>query len=349
MLSRFRPDNFILALVATVVVATFAPAQGWFAELFRVATTLAIGLLFFLHGARISRRMALEGLGHWRLHAVVFASTFIVFPLLGLTAQLLVPWLLTPALYAGLLFLCVLPSTVQSSIAFTSIAGGNVPAAICSASASNIIGMFLTPALVALFFSASGNGFSMSALEGILAQLLLPFMLGQILQPWIGSWLGRHRSLTGLVDRGSVLMVVYLAFGEAVLGGLWHHLSPAALLAMAGVDMVLLAAVLCITTYASRLLGFSRRDEITIVFCGSKKSLASGVPMANVIFSGQDIGSIVLPLMLFHQIQLMACAALARRYAQSAARATPLAPPPATPPDVQPLRTPASHRELVHH
>ncbi|SED54132.1 solute carrier family 10 (sodium/bile acid cotransporter), member 7 [Rhizobiales bacterium GAS188] len=347
MFSRFRPDNFIIALVATVVVATLAPAQGWFAEICRLATTLAIGLLFFLHGARISRRMALEGLGHWRLHAVVFASTFILFPLLGLAAHLLVPSLLTPALYAGVLFLCLLPSTVQSSIAFTSIAGGNVPAAICSASASNIIGMFLTPALVALFFSANGNGFSMRALEGILAQLLLPFILGQLLQPWLGAWLGRHRNLTGLVDRGSVLMVVYLAFGEAVIGGLWHTLSPASLLLLAGVDIVLLAAVLCITTYASRYLGFSRRDEITIVFCGSKKSLASGVPMANVIFAGQDVGSIVLPLMLFHQIQLMACAALARRYAQRAPHQTQ----PPTPGNIaQRLETKAApRREAVHH
>jgi sodium/bile acid cotransporter 7 len=241
----------------------------------------------------------------------------VLFPLLGFSARILVPSLLTPALYAGVLFLCLLPSTVQSSIAFTSIAGGNVPAAICSASASNIIGMFLTPALVALFFSANGNGFSLSALEGILAQLLLPFILGQLLQPWLGGWLGRHRNLTGLVDRGSVLMVVYLAFGEAVIGGLWHTLSPASLLLMAGVDVVLLAAVLVITTTASRLLGFSRRDEITIVFCGSKKSLASGLPMATLLLAGQSVGLIVLPLMLFHQIQLMVCATLAKRYANT--------------------------------
>jgi sodium/bile acid cotransporter 7 len=319
MLARLRPDNFTLALLGTVVLASVLPARGDFADWFGVATDIAIGLLFFLHGARLSRATVVAGLGHWRLHLVVFASTFVLFPLLGLAAKLLVPDLLTPAFYAGILFLCVLPSTVQSSIAFTSIAGGNIAAAVCSASASNIIGMFLTPLLVGLLFHVqggdAGGGFSLEGLESIMLQLLAPFIAGQILQPWIGRWVEKHRKMLSVVDRGSILMVVYLAFGEAVVSGLWHRLSPESFAVMVIVDMVLLAIVMVITTYGSRWMGFNKADEITIVFCGSKKSLASGVPMANVIFAGQDVGGIVLPLMLFHQIQLMVCAYVARRYA----------------------------------
>jgi len=303
------------------------PIQGEAAHIFGIATNLAIALLFFLHGARLSRETVIAGATHWRLHLTILAATFVLFPLLGLLVSLTLPALLTPALAAGVLFLSVLPSTVQSSIAFTSMAGGNIPAAVCAASASNIFGIFLTPLLVGLLFGVHGNGISGSAVWTIVLQLLLPFMLGQIIQPFVGDFIRRHRKALSLVDRGSILMVVYLAFSEAVATGLWHQFSAAALVTMVVVDIVLLALVLTITTWTSRRLGFSREDEIALVFCGSKKSLASGVPMANVIFAGQNIGAIVLPLMLFHQIQLMACAVLARRYATHKAEALPASAP----------------------
>lgn len=313
---RFLPDTFTILLVLTVVLASLLPISGEPAEWFGLATKIAIGLLFFLHGARLSRDVVLAGLLHWRLHIVILASTFVLFPLLGLAVGFLPQSLLPPALYTGILFLCVLPSTVQSSIAFTSMAGGNVPAAICAASASNIFGMFLTPFLVGLLFAAGGHGgFSFDALEQILLQLLAPFILGQILQPWIGNFIRARKKLLMPVDRGSILMVVYLAFSEAVAEGIWRTFSARDIAVVIALDMLLLAVVLIITMVGSRLLGFSKEDEIAITFCGSKKSLASGVPMANVIFAGQSIGSIVLPLMLFHQIQLMACAVIAQKYA----------------------------------
>jgi solute carrier family 10 (sodium/bile acid cotransporter), member 7 len=134
-------------------------------------------------------------------------------------------------------------------------------------------------------------------------------------RPWIGIWAARHRQLLGLVDRGSVLLVVYVAFSAGVTRGIWHQLDAASLGTLLLVDAAFLGAVISVTTLASRLLRFSRGDEIAAVFCGSKKSLASGLPMATMLFAGQSSGLIVLPLMLFHQIQLMACAAMARRYA----------------------------------
>jgi len=313
---RFLPDKFTSMLIVTILLASVLPVHGDFADWFALATKFAVGLLFFLHGARLSREAVVAGITHWRLHLAVLSSTFILFPILGLAAGWTIPGLSQSAFYTGILFLCVLPSTVQSSIAFTSIAGGNVSAAIVSASASNIFGMFLTPLLVGLLFAVKGGGgISVDALESILLQLLAPFVLGQILQPWIGSFMRRHSKALGFVDRGSILMVVYLAFSEAVVEGLWRTVSWHDLGMMVGVNIVLLVVVLLATWYGSKLLGFNRPDRITIMFCGSKKSLASGAPMASAIFAGANVGSIVLPLMLFHQIQLMACAVIARKLA----------------------------------
>lgn len=313
---RFLPDKFTCMLIATILLASVLPVQGDFAVWFAVATKIAVGLLFFLHGARLSREAVIAGVTHWRLHLVVASATFVLFPILGLVAGWTIPGLAQSPFYLGILYLCVLPSTVQSSIAFTSMAGGNVSAAIVSASASNILGMFLTPLLVGLLFAVKGSGgISIDALQSILLQLLAPFVLGQILQPWIGHFMRRHSKALGFVDRGSILMVVYLAFSEAIVEGLWRTVSWNDLGVMFGVNIMLLVIVMLATWYGSKWMGFNHADRITIMFCGSKKSLASGAPMASAIFAGTNVGSIVLPLMLFHQIQLMACAVIARRLA----------------------------------
>lgn len=309
-------DGFVLALIGTVGLASVVPAHGQGAVAAGWAANIAIAFLFFLYGLRLAPRAALEGLTQWRLHLAVMAATFVIFPLLGLALGLLPDSVLPPSLYAGLLFLCVLPSTVQSSIAFTSIAGGNVAAAVCAASASNLLGIVLTPALVALLMHGAGAGISLGVLGDIATQLFLPFALGQLLRPKLGTWAQRHRWLLGRMDRGSILMVVYVAFSAGVTSGIWHRLDTAQLAVLLVICAALLAAVLGVTVLMARLLGFNRADEIVLVFCGSKKSLASGLPMASVIFAGSQVGLIVLPLMLFHQIQLMVCAWLARRYAE---------------------------------
>jgi solute carrier family 10 (sodium/bile acid cotransporter), member 7 len=316
LLSRLPIDPYIAAIVGMVCLASVLPVHDTGAVTAGHLTTAAIALLFFLHGARLAPRAALAGARHWRLHAVVLGSTFLLFPALVLGARALAPHLLTPPLWTGLILLSVLPSTVQSSIAFTSIARGNVPAALCAATASNLLGMLLTPLLAGLLLSAQG-GFSIRGVGDILVQLLLPFAAGQLSRPLIGEWAQRNRTLLGLVDRGSILLVVYTAFSEGVTQGIWHQLGLGDLGRLLTIDAALLAAVLAITTYGSRLMGFSRADEVTIVFCGSKKSLASGLPMATVLLAGQSVGLIVLPLMLFHQIQLMTCAWLAKRYANA--------------------------------
>jgi solute carrier family 10 (sodium/bile acid cotransporter), member 7 len=316
LLSRLPIDPYIAAIVGMVCLASLLPVHDTGAVIAGHLTTAAIALLFFLHGARLAPQAALAGARHWRLHGVVLASTFLLFPALVLITRAVVPQLLTAPLWTGLILLSVLPSTVQSSIAFTSIGRGNVSAALCAATMSNLLGMLLTPLLAGLLLSSQG-GFSIRGVGDILVQLLLPFAAGQLSRPLIGEWALRNKKLLGLVDRGSILLVVYTAFSEGVTQGIWHQLGLADLGRLLAIDAALLAAVLAITTYGSRWLGFSRADEVTIVFCGSKKSLASGLPMATVLLAGQSVGLIVLPLMLFHQIQLMACAWLAKRYANA--------------------------------
>ncbi|QBE65016.1 bile acid:sodium symporter family protein [Pseudoduganella lutea] len=316
-LSRFKPDNFTLVLLATVGVATLLPCTGQVAVVLGDFTTFIIGLLFFLHGAKLSRQAVIAGITHWRLHLLVLCSTFVLFPILGLAFKPLALQLLTPDLYVGLLFLCMLPSTVQSSIALTAMGRGNVPAAVCSASASNFLGIFITPLLVSAFVVQGHVERSTGdAVLAIVLQLLVPFLAGQLLRPVIGTWIDRHKPALKYVDQGSILLVIYTAFSAAVVEGLWHKLSPTVLVTLGVICCVLLAVVLAVTMYASRKLGFSREDEVTIVFCGSKKSLASGVPMAKVLFATSSLGMVILPIMLFHQIQLMVCSVMAQRFAQ---------------------------------
>ncbi|MDH6149294.1 MULTISPECIES: bile acid:sodium symporter family protein [Paraburkholderia] len=315
--AKFLPDNFTLCLVGTVILASFLPVHGQAAVGFDWVTNIAVGLLFFLHGAKLSREAIIAGATHWRLHVVVLLSTFALFPLLGLALKPVLSPLVTPSLYAGVLFLCTLPSTVQSSIAFTSIAKGNVPAAVCSASASSLLGIFVTPALVSVIVTnqaASGGASPWHTMGNIVLQLLVPFVAGQLLRPLIGKWIEKNRGVLKFVDQGSILLVVYGAFSEAVTEGLWHTIPLSALGGLVVVNAVLLALALAVTIFASKRLGFNRADQITIIFCGSKKSLAAGVPMAKVIFASHAVGAVVLPLMLFHQIQLMVCAALAQRW-----------------------------------
>lgn len=312
---KLIPDGFILALLATIAAATLFPATGIGADIADSSATVAVILLFFLHGARLARELVIAGLVHWRLHIAIFISTFVMFPAVGLGLSLAAPALLAPTLWVGVLFLASLPSTVQSSIAFTSIARGNVPAAIASASASQIVGVFLTPVLLALLVGATGYDMSLSAIMRILAMVLLPFMIGHLLRPWIGAWAERNRKLLSFTDRGTIILAVYSSFSESVVEGVWSRLPLQELLLLTVVMGLLLAIALLFTWMLGRVLGFQTADRIVVLFCGTKKSLVQGVPMGRILFPGPDLGLILLPILLFHQMQLMVCAAIARRLA----------------------------------
>lgn len=312
-----RPDNFTLALLATIALASLLPARGGAAVALDRVSDIAIALLFFLHGARLPRQAIVAGLLHWRLHLVILACTFVLYPLLGLLAQPLAKALLTPELALGMLFLCALPSTVQSSIAFTSMAGGNVAAAVCSASLSSLLGVFLTPWLMTLLAGSSGAMANpLQAVGKIMLLLLAPFVLGHLLRPLIGTTVERARPLLRWTDQGTILLVVYAAFGAAVVEGLWRQTPLPALAATAALCAVLLGVAMPLVALVARRAGFSRGDRIAVLFCGTKKSLATGVPIAKVLFAGGPLGAIVLPIMIYHQLQLIVCAMVAQRYAR---------------------------------
>ncbi|MDX3899740.1 MAG: bile acid:sodium symporter family protein [Sphingobium sp.] len=309
-------DPFLLFLMATVAVASLLPVHGAAAIWFSVIADLAIALLFFLHGAKLSRDAIIQGIGNWRLHLLVFGSTYLLFPTIGLASVELAGGWIDPLLLSGLLYLTLLPSTVQSSIAFTAIAGGNVAAAVCSASLSNLIGIILTPLLVSQMMRVDGSGAQMSwhSIESIVLQLLLPFLAGHLLRPLIGGLVARNKSILQVVDRGSILLVVYSAFSAAVVNGIWNILGWRDMLALGALSVAILAMVMGVNVLAATLLRLPREDAIVLLFCGSKKSLVSGVPMAGALFAPASVGMIVLPLMIFHQLQLFVCAALAARF-----------------------------------
>ena len=318
----FLPDPFLLCLIATVAGASFAPVRGAAIPWVEAATDFAIALLFFLHGAKLSRAAVLAGAGNWRLHLYVLTSTYILFPAIGLSLFALLRGYGDGLLLTGLLYLSLLPSTVQSSIAFTAIAGGNVAAAVCSASLSNIVGIILTPLLVGLFMAVDGggNGFSWHSVQAIALQLLVPFLAGHLLRPWIAAFIDRHKKLLMPVDRGSILLVVYTAFSAAVVDGIWSQVGIADLSLLLLLSLLMLIIVMGANLGLARLVGLPRADMIVLLFCGSKKSLVSGVPMAGALFPAAQVGVIILPLMIFHQIQLFLCAALAGRFARGGAR-----------------------------
>lgn len=320
MLDRLkRLDPLIVLIVLAVIVAIILPARGTFAEWFQIATNIAIALLFFLYGARLSTREALNGLTHWKLHLTILVFTFVVYPIIGLVLKPALTPFISDDLYRGILFLMLVPSTVQSSVAFTSIAKGNVAGSIVAASASSLVGVVATPLLVMLLLTSgsdSGSGITIdtSVFVNIAVLLLLPFILGQVTRKWTKKLAAS--SATKVVDRGSITMVVYSAFSSGMVSGVWGEVSVWEIIFLVVFSIVFVIFMLWLTRFVSSKLGFSRKDVIAIEFCGSKKSLATGLPMATIMFGGASLGLLILPLMIYHQVQLMICAWLAARYGQ---------------------------------
>lgn len=316
MTSRLKKiDPLILLIISAVVVAIIFPARGQFAEVFDSLTNVVIALLFYLYGARLSTQEALNGLKNWRLHLTILAFTFVLYPILGLALRPLTLFI-SHDMYLGILYLTLVPSTVQSSVAFTSVAKGNIAGAIVSASASNLVGVIMTPLLVMALMGA-GNGISIdsSVFVEISLLLLAPFILGQLTRKWVKDFAASKG--TKIVDRGSITMVVYAAFSKGVVDGIWGSISIWEIVFLVVLSILMVAFMLWLTRILGSKLGFPRADVIAIEFCGSKKSLATGLPMASVIFASgsTSLGLLILPLMIYHQVQLMICSWLAARYA----------------------------------
>lgn len=312
-------DPFLLSLIGAVVLASFFPCSiTWRPWLSRI-TYLLIGAIFFLQGVKLKRTSLIESIRNWKLQGGTLLISFVVFPCTGFVLYKLFH-LVSPSgflgesLWKGILFLCCLPSTIQSSIALTSIAKGNVSASICAATLSNILGIFITPLVVSLCIHHSEHGdFNPGTIVNIVIELLVPFIAGQVAQPWLGAFINGHTKLIHIIDRLSVVLLVYAAFSVAVIQGVWHLIPPVMLFGVGMIDVVLLFLILTISFLVGRISSQKREDTISLQFCGSKKALTTGVTMASIIFP-DSAAIIVLPLMIFHQIQLFGCTIIARYY-----------------------------------
>lgn len=315
-LNRLGIDTLLLLLLLTIILAAFFPVRGAAAELLALFAKGMIALLFFLYGARLDSNAVMAGLRNWRLQGIILFNTFVVFPLLGLGLTAMLGGFLSPDLIAGLLFLSVLPSTIQSSIALTGLAQGNVPAAICGASLSNMVGVPLTPLLLALLLHTSGLSIGLEGILNVASQILLPFALGQIARPKIAGWIAAHGKLTLTVDRASILLIVYSAFSAGMVSGVWQEIAPAVLALIVVVDGVLLALAMLSGLAISRAMGLPPADRISVLFCGGTKSLASGLLIANILIQDGLVSVVILPTMVFHQMQIVVSSLIAQRAAR---------------------------------
>jgi len=323
ILRRIVPDKFVLALLTTVALASFFPAKGTALDAIGAISTAAIVTLFFLHGVKIAPQAVVDGFRRWKLQLAIFVFGYVFVPALGFGASLLAHGVLGSGLALGLIYLAVLPTTVQSSIAYVSIARGNVAAAVIASAVSNIAGVVLAPLLIGLLASTHGallgfNGIGFDGIGRIMLILLLPFALGQVARRWLAPWAARNKALVFYLDRGTIVIAVYVAFSEAVNGGLWGRVTAAQLSLLFAVVLAMLAIAFASAWGLGRLLGFDAEDRATMLFSGAHKSLATGAPMARILFPGPEAGAILLPLMLYHQLQLMASAIVAARIAKRA-------------------------------
>ncbi|MDB6048447.1 MAG: bile acid:sodium symporter [Pseudomonas sp.] len=318
-LKRVVTDWFLCGMLIATLLAYFFPAFGSAGGGMHSEYVINIGvfLVFFLHGVNLSSEQIVRGLKNWKLHIMVQGFTFVVFPLIWLACSRLFGSHLPALLMLGFLYLCALPSTISSSVALTGSANGNVPAAILNASMSSVFGIFMTPWLVSMVVGSGAGGIDLGAtLLDLCAMLLLPLVLGQLVRPFFGKFFARHKRYTNVVDKTVILLLVYAAFCGSMASGMWQTQGNTVILSAVVGSALLLAIILFLTTRTARALRFSHADEVAAVFCASKKSLAAGAPMAALIFGNNPgLGLILLPIMIYHPMQLIVCSIMAESYA----------------------------------
>lgn len=318
---KWKFDWFLAGMAAAVGLAWVFPAAGapggWLHP--ELLNKLGVALIFFLNGMSLSFASMKAGAMRWPVHVTVQTTTFVIFPLIGVGMMMAPESWLAPGLAMGFFYLCAVPSTVSSSVAMTAAARGNVPVAVFNATLSSVIGIFVTPLLVGWRLHTDGADMPMGkVILDLVLWLLLPLVFGQLSRPWLADWARDHRKLIHRVDRGTILFIIYTSFCDSIMRGIWSGKSELVLVAAAGA-LVLFYTVFYIVTLIAKAAGFDAGDRIAAVFCGSKKSIASGVPMAQLIFAGDPrLGLILLPLMIYHPLQLIVCGVLAGRWARRA-------------------------------
>lgn len=321
-MTRFLPDRFVTLMVLAALLGFLLPGLGASDGPLRLdlVTKIGIGLVFFLHGANLAPENLIAGLKKWKVHVLIQVTTFAIFPIFGAIIFWGLATVLPESLRLGFFFLAALPSTISSSVAMTVLGRGNVPVAVFNATLSGLLGLILTPAMVSIVVATGSVQFSLvDAVINIAMTLLAPFVVGQLARPLIKSLLTKNKRVVNLLDRGVILLIVFTSFASSTAGGIWSQFSGIEYTATIVLVLVLLALAFGFTILASRRLGLPREDEVAAVFCGSTKSLANGAPIAQILFAGSPLlGVILLPLMLYHQLQLVGCALMAQRYAKRA-------------------------------
>jgi solute carrier family 10 (sodium/bile acid cotransporter), member 7 len=319
-MARIFPDKFIVILLAVIAVASVAPVRGQVLDHLSTLANIAIFTLFFFHGLRLSHHSVLQGVRHWRLQLGVMLCVFCIVPFLGLALWMVAGDWVDASVWVGIFFLCTLPSTVQAAISSTSIAGGNVAASVVAAALTNLAGVVLTPVLFSALgylggaFGGGGSG-EFSAVGRIALLLLLPFVLGQIAHIWCSAWAERKRSVIALLDRTTIVITIYVTFCASVNDGLWQRLNLSELLLLSLLIILLMIAAFGCCWSLGRALKLERADRISLLFAGAHKSLATGAPMARILFPATQAGAIILPLMLYHQLQLILSSWMAVKFA----------------------------------
>ncbi len=315
-------DLYVVAIFAAIGLAFAAPQLGASDGPLHLplVTSIGVSLVFFLHGAALSPQSLTASAKKWQLHLLVQCSTFVLFPLLGFAIFAISRGILPDELRLGIVYLSVLSSTISSSVALTALSGGNVAAAVFNATLSGLIGLLITPFLIGFAETTAAGQFSLvDAVLDVAKTLLLPFVAGQLARPLIAGIIARRKRWVSMIDRSVIVLIVYGAFCNSTQAGIWRAYDPLMIGEIALIVTALLVGVLAFNTFAARALRFSREDEAATVFCGSTKSLANGAPIAAVLFAGNpNLAVILLPLVLYHLLQLVVCSALARRYADDA-------------------------------
>ena len=318
---KFKFDWFLTGMGLAIVLAWLLPQPGAEGGILHpeLLTKAGIAVIFFLNGAGLSFAALKDGIFRWRLHILIQASTFLLFPAIGGLFLLVVGRWIAPELQLGLFYLCAIPSTVSSSVAMTAMARGNVPVAVFNATLSSLIGIVLTPLWMSIMLETSGQTLDvLGVFIDLTIWLLLPLIAGQLLRPALLAWLQRNKKFTQTIDRGTILLLVYTSFCDSFAKNVWGSTSFGNLAITVAATLGLFFLVLTLLWKLCDRMGIAPTLRSAVVFCGTKKSLAAGVPMAHLIFANHaaGLGLVLLPLMIYHPLQLLICTPLADRWAK---------------------------------
>ncbi|WP_234734652.1 bile acid:sodium symporter family protein [Tellurirhabdus bombi] len=317
--ARAGLDWFLLALLGMIGLAYLWPTPGIQEGPFSLSelANYGVSVIFFFYGLRLSGDKLRAGLSNWRLHITIHLATFVVFPLLILAGKELFSTEQTALLWIGAFYMGALPSTVSSSVVMVSIAEGNIPAAIFNASISSLIGIFITPLWMGLVLSSSGGDFDLGGIIlKLVIQVLVPVVAGILLNRWLGAFAERQKKFLRYFDQIVILLIVYTSFCESFEKRMFQSLTGIDLLILGVCMLGLFFLIFALINFVSNWLGFSREDRVTALFCGSKKSLVQGGVMASVLFPGNMAGIVLLPIMMYHALQLIAASAIAQAMAR---------------------------------